>query len=204
MFGLKLGESRPRIHRKVLFLFTRLTPHAGRAKFRSMTNSASGTDWPAWVQAVGSVVAIIAAIWIDQGAARRLRQDRREAARDMRVARIEAVRNAIAAVEGCARHVRSWSPAELAGGARLDARSSQALLAARTVIIHRLQRPGDTDAPTLCLLSLADQRLSALWQKTEPLQPVGNPVVRTHLAEAFDECAAQLRDLIDEYDAGVL
>ena len=30
-------------------------------------------DWPAWVQAVGSVVAIVAAIVIDQGSARRQR-----------------------------------------------------------------------------------------------------------------------------------
>lgn len=32
------------------------------------------TDWPAWVQAVGSVLAIIAAIWIDHGAGRRTRE----------------------------------------------------------------------------------------------------------------------------------
>jgi hypothetical protein len=43
-----------------------------------------GTDWPAWAQAIGSVAAIAAAIWIDQGSARRLRQaavDRSEADR---------------------------------------------------------------------------------------------------------------------------
>ncbi len=38
-----------------------------------------GIDWPAWVQAIGSVIAIGAAIWIDRGSARRARDadDRR-------------------------------------------------------------------------------------------------------------------------------
>jgi hypothetical protein len=36
-------------------------------------------EWAAWVQAVGSVAAIVAAIWIDQGSARRDREARREA-----------------------------------------------------------------------------------------------------------------------------
>lgn len=40
-----------------------------------------GTDWPAWVQAIGSVIAIFAAIIIDRGSARRaLRADERRAA----------------------------------------------------------------------------------------------------------------------------
>jgi hypothetical protein len=34
-------------------------------------NAAGSIDWPAWVQAVGSIIAILAAIWIDNGAARR-------------------------------------------------------------------------------------------------------------------------------------
>jgi hypothetical protein len=38
-----------------------------------------GVDWPAWAQAVGSVVAIGAAIWIDQGAARRLQLQEKRA-----------------------------------------------------------------------------------------------------------------------------
>ncbi|MBX9707887.1 MAG: hypothetical protein K2X61_08155 [Caulobacteraceae bacterium] len=46
----------------------------------SVTFGGGGVDWPAWVQAVGSVVAIAAAIVIDQGSARRaLEAERRRA-----------------------------------------------------------------------------------------------------------------------------
>jgi hypothetical protein len=51
-------------------------------------------DWNgtgAMVQAIGSVLAIGAAIWIDQGAARRLREDRALAFEEARRARVEAV-----------------------------------------------------------------------------------------------------------------
>lgn len=40
-------------------------------------------DWPAWVQAIGSILAIAAAIWIDRGAARRLRVQARSAQADL-------------------------------------------------------------------------------------------------------------------------
>jgi hypothetical protein len=49
----------------------------------------AGIDWPAWVQAVGSVVAIAAAIWIDHGAERRQRSQLAAADRQRERDRIE-------------------------------------------------------------------------------------------------------------------
>lgn len=61
-------------------------------------------DWPAWVQAVGSVAAIFVAILVDQGAARRARRDARDARREyialvLGIAR-RAVADIVTAAEG--------------------------------------------------------------------------------------------------------
>lgn len=52
------------------------------------------SEWPAWVQAVGSVGAILVAIAVDRGSARRasLQETRREAARER--ARLDAIQHA--------------------------------------------------------------------------------------------------------------
>jgi hypothetical protein len=58
-------------------------------------------DWEATAamgQAIGSVVAIAAAIWIDQGTVRRQRKEKAEA-------RAEAVRGRLQAIDNCVREL---------------------------------------------------------------------------------------------------
>lgn len=57
-------------------------------------------DWPAWVQAVGSVLAILGAIWIDRGSARRAVRAKQQDETDAYTARRRAISNCIVSLEG--------------------------------------------------------------------------------------------------------
>lgn len=67
----------------------------------------SGVDWPAWVQAIGSVLAIIFAVIIDQGAARRLKRDRANERAEAISARVAMLRKAQAALAEAAEAART-------------------------------------------------------------------------------------------------
>lgn len=69
-----------------------------------------GQTTAAWAQGLGSIIAIAAAIWIDQGAARRLRDDRTRE-------RLDAVASRRGAIQSCAQNLVSmadqlstWNP----------------------------------------------------------------------------------------------
>jgi hypothetical protein len=68
-----------------------------------------GQSMAAWVQAFGSIAAIGAAIWVDQGAARRSRHDRKSATLDATANRLGAVRDCHARVSHLLALLRSWA-----------------------------------------------------------------------------------------------
>lgn len=80
------------------------------AAMLALTVGVAGAGAAAWVQAIGSVLAIFAAIWIDQGAARRAsasidaaRQDRMTAVADRVADWQRAVRDSVEALENISR-----------------------------------------------------------------------------------------------------
>lgn len=75
-------------------------PPTGESAQRLLMAQLSSIDWPAWVQAVGSVLAIAAAIWIDHGEARRARRERTARISEAHRVRVTAIQHSAAV---CAR-----------------------------------------------------------------------------------------------------
>ncbi|MBJ7412510.1 MAG: hypothetical protein JHD15_19425 [Phenylobacterium sp.] len=170
-----------------------------------------GQSTAAWVQAFGSVGAILVAVWVDRAASERLRKDReaewakqrqdREAAvRDMNGARVVAVRNLRDLCRSADHHLKGWDGQ---GDYVLPGDTQRAITAARTVIVHRLQRPGEIDGSVIALLALADQEGVALHG------PNLFGVMRTNRdrderRRLFTAVAEKLDGLLEDYNNGVL
>jgi len=162
-------------------------------------------DWEptaAVVQAVGSVVAIAAAIWIDQGAARRLRQDRHDAHRQAIAARRQAVVNAAAVLEAVARHMSAWA---VDAGAQLNLPEGRwrALHAARDVLAYYLERETLEVEPLLAItLARARHTMTTTLERLGMRMPIASVKVRDEAAAQVRIAAEDLRTALETYDSG--
>jgi len=157
-----------------------------------------GESQAAWFQAILSAAAIWAAIWIDQGAARRLREDRAQAARDARAARQAAVINAAVAVEDVIRLIERWEPEERQS---LIFRSPQrqGMEVARDVLRFYLrQETVELDERLVAALT------SAEWRISEAIGSLSAASGVYPLGGAYrDGKIAQLRDLANAIRAAL-
>ena len=106
---------------------------------------AFGQNSAAWAQAVMSVGAILAAIVIDQGASRRDRIERRDAAERVRAARVKAVSSCIVMLDNAAKAVGERTPRR---GLRFEGLALDALEAMHQTVDHYIAR-GSDDEPIL-------------------------------------------------------
>lgn len=158
-----------------------------------------GEQAAAWTQAVGSVAAIVAAIVIDQGAARRLRAERKFDQMSAVVARRSAVLNCSKSVGWMTAHLSDWQPESnthwTPGRAQL-----RAMEGARDSVRYFLQQTAtEVDAALVVSLTHADRIMSELITDFRSHLPVMGSH-RDGWLEKFSAAEDDLAGLVMEYE----
>lgn len=155
-------------------------------------------DWPAWVQAVGSVAAIAAAIWIDQGAARRLRAERSDLAKQAIATRLSLIDEASESVRAAIARVRE---ADMTMDPSIPSPERRRMEAARGALDYFLATPSEVDPKLVGRLLLAREYINLALQRSGEI--LANSKETRHLVivvlseqlEALDRLAADHRAL---------
>ncbi len=123
----------------------------------------SNIDWNgtgAMVQAVGSVAAILAAIRIDHGAARRLERQRRDAEQQAKRARVRAIDSAIEALRGVATTIEAAAVSDTKS-LMLTPQHLRPMSVADAAIEYYLRQGGDPEPELVFALSRSAHCLKA-------------------------------------------
>ncbi len=158
-----------------------------------------GESTAAWAQAIMSVGAILAAVVIDQGASRRDRLDRLEAAAEARAARVRMLELCATTLDNAAEAARKRP---LKRGQRFEGLAVEAILSAGQVARHFADRGSDSDPVLVWVLNVAVTEIDA-----------AAAVLNGHRLETRADLAAleraartraqALREILDEYQAGL-
>jgi len=154
-----------------------------------------GASAAARAQAIMSVGAILAAVVIDQGAGRRDRQTRLEAAAAARAARLKVLEHCAAALDNAAE-------AAAKRGQRFEGLALEAVLAARQTARHFADRGSDNDPILLWVLNraVAEADAAAAALDGHRLATPGDLAPLQRIARTR---AQGLREILDEYQAGL-
>jgi hypothetical protein len=167
-------------------------------------NGMFGEITAAMLQAVFSVVAIVAVIWIDFRAAKRLSDERQ-------VARTEAVRAREGAVYYCrnvldvaAHQVRTVNiPSD--GSVALPAAMVRKLAAAEGAIRYILRQSVELSPPLLMLLSETEQRMAQARGEVGGAWAVNvHESTRPAIMLAFGTASAELLERIEDYKIDIM
>ncbi len=160
---------------------------------------AFGESSAAWTQALMSVGAILAAIFIDQGASRRDRRERQAAADRARAARLRAISACATMLDNAAKAVAERTPKR---GLRFEGLAVDALASGSQMIGHYLARGSDDEPILVWFLSAAagevaaaEAAISAARLSTAADQRALERRLRAH--------AQGLREMLDEHAAGL-
>lgn len=160
---------------------------------------AYGESAAAWAQAIMSVGAILAAVVIDQGASRRDRLDRLEAAASVRAARIRLLQICAKALDNAAEAARKRP---LKRGQRFEGLAVEAVRSARQVARHFADRGSDSDPMLVWVLIVAAAEMDAAVDVLD-----GHRLTTSADLAALERTvrtrAQALRELVDEYQAGI-
>ena len=158
-----------------------------------------GESTAAWAQAIMSVGAILAAVVIDQGASRRDRLDRLEAAASARAARIRLLQLCARVLDNAAEAARKRP---LKRGQRFEGLAAEAVLSARQTARHFADRGSDSDPMLVWVLHVVVTQMDAAADVLD-----GHPLATSADLAALERVAhtrAQgLREIVDEYQAGI-
>jgi hypothetical protein len=116
-----------------------------------------GIDWPAWVQAIGSIFAIALAIWIDQGADRRHRRERARDKEEARIGREDAIELCKVSLEVAARAVTNLSQTAVMG---VGVESVDQVRGAANAVAYYLRSAEPTDVSLLSSLATTAEIMS--------------------------------------------
>lgn len=156
-----------------------------------------GQTGAAWMQAFGSVVAIVAVIIVDQLSSQRLRQDRRNNERDVSARRVSAILQAAEALENAAVEMRA---VEVASGDRvyLSPLADQRIKGAGAALEYLNQQGAELEAHILAALclSLETYQLDKDWLLGS--LPVSSPSHAIALADRLDRAAKRQRDIFED------
>lgn len=158
-----------------------------------------GASTAAWAQAIMSVGAILAAVVIDQGASRRDRLERLEAAAAARAARIRMLRLSAMALDNAA---DAAGKRTLKRGQRFEGLAVEAVLSARQVARHFADRGSDSDPLLVWVLNVAVNEIEAAAAVLDG-HPLATPADLAALQKAARTRAQALREILDEYEAGI-
>jgi len=158
-----------------------------------------GASAAARAQAIMSVGAILAAVVINQGAGRRDRQTRLEAAAAARAARLKVLEHCAAALDNAAEAAAKRVPKR---GQRFEGLALEAVLAARQTARHFADRGSDNDPILLWVLNraVAEADAAAAALDGHRLATPGDLAPLQRIARTR---AQGLREILDEYQAGL-
>ena len=203
---LKTGKSRPSLKPELAGSFWLLWPllfiaAAGAALVAAAAaqdySGLYGQTGAAWMQAVGSVVAIVVAIVVDQGASRRLRQERKVSEQAVSARRAGAIIQAAEAFEHAAAEVRAANVA-INTGVGLSPFSIQRINGAGAALGYLHRQGAELDLPILAALclSLETYREDAAWALKH--QPVVGPQNAAAYAGALEASAERQRAIFND------
>ena len=158
-----------------------------------------GESAAAWAQAIMSVGAILVAIVIDQGASRRDRQDRLDAAAQARAARVGVLRLAAFALNNAA-DTAAFRP--LKRGQRFEGLAFDAVLSMQQTVRHFVDRGSDSDPILVWVLNSAAREVDAAATALNGRRLANKADLLALQLEARRRAQA-LRELLDEYEAGL-
>jgi len=158
-----------------------------------------GQSAAAWAQAIMSVGAIVAAIVIDRGASRRARQEQREASAREKTVRVGSLVACAGMLETAARAVltRELGPKATTGGGAV-----RAVVAGQRMINHYVAHAHDDDPVLVWVLNRAADELDTAVDELMT-RKLATEADRLDLSEATRNHARELRELVDEYEAGI-
>jgi hypothetical protein len=157
-----------------------------------------GESVAAWTQAIMSVGAILAAVVIDQGASRRDREDRLEAAAAARAARVGVLRLCAMALDNAAEAARKRP---LKRGQRFEGLALEAVLSARQTARHFADRGSNSDPALVWVLNRAVTEIDAAAGVLDGHR-LATSADLAELERAARTRAQALREILDEYQAG--
>jgi len=158
-----------------------------------------GESAAAWAQAIMSVGAILVAVVIDQGASRRDRQDRLDAAAEARAARVRVLYLCAIVLDNAADVARK-TPRKR--GQKFEGLALEAVLSARQTARHFADRGSDSDPALVWMLNRAVTEIDAAAKVLDG-HSVATPADRAELERAARARAQALREMLDEYEAGL-
>ena len=161
---------------------------------------AYGQSAAAWAQAIMSVGAIVAAIVIDQGSSRRARLEQREASARGRAVRLGSLIACAGMLETAGRVVltRELDPEATTSGGVV-----RAVIAGQRMVSHYVANVQDDDPVLVWVLNRAADELDAAVEILTT-RKLATEADRLAVSEAAREHARELRELVDEYEGGVL
>jgi hypothetical protein len=158
-----------------------------------------GANTAAWAQAVGSVAAIVAAIAIDQGTARRARRAVKDAERDARDARRMAIRRCVTVLNGV---ISQFKRSVLDDGRTYSIAPEhvRAIRTAQQVISHFVERGSNDDAHLVATLLTVE----AVLQKTAgEIAPFNTPADRTKQLALLESGCDAILAALRKYEGGI-
>jgi hypothetical protein len=158
-----------------------------------------GESTAAWAQAIMSVGAILAAVVIDQGASRRDRLHRLEAAAAARAARIRLLQLCAKVLDNAAEAARKRP---LKRGQRFEGLAVEAVRSAQQVVRHFAERGSDSDPLLVWVLKVAVTEMDAAAGVMDGHR-LATSADLAALERAIRSRAQALRELVDEYQAGL-
>lgn len=156
-----------------------------------------GQTGAAWMQAAGSVVAIVAAIIVDQGASRRFRQDRMVREQAMSARRAGAIAQAAEALENAAAELRNTN---VANGQRvgLSSPSIQRIKGAGAALEYLHQQGAELDVPILAALCLSLEMYKVDSEWALKTQPIIGPKNVSSYASSLEAAAKRQRSIFSD------
>lgn len=156
-----------------------------------------GQTGAAWMQAAGSVVAIVAVIIVDQLSSQRLRQDRRNNERDVSARRVGAILQAAEVLESAAAEVRAATVA-YGTSAYLSPDAIQRIKGAGAALVYLHQQGAELELHVLAALclSLETYRVDEAWALGS--LPITGPGHAIAYANQLDLAAKRQRDIFED------
>jgi hypothetical protein len=160
-----------------------------------------GQSTAAWIQAIGSIAAIAAAVWIDQGTARRQATAREAEGRAAIGARLDAVMNCVMCLEQLAGLLREWEP-EPNHTWSITPVGFEEAMSAEEVLRFYLQHQGtEIDALLVATMARAHQTMQSVTGRFKASMPIRGAGQKVAGLEILESGIGKLRALGDAYDA---
>lgn len=156
-----------------------------------------GQTGAAWMQAAGSVVAIVAVIIVDQLSSQRLRQDRRNNERDVSARRVGAILQAAEALQSAADELRA-AQMGITSRTYLSSLALQRIKGAGAALNYLSKQGAELEVHILAALCLSQETYQQDVSRALSSLPIASPVLAIALAKTLDEAAERQRAISED------